>query len=257
VLEVPRELVLEPSQRGPLRVYPIESARELGVDAFVTSRAGGVSEAPYDSLNLGNHVGDRDEHVATNRRRVARALGVGPGRLVFVRQVHGAGVLEVTGPVEHAEADALVSSSFDLALGVLVADCVPVLLVDARSSRFGVAHAGWRGLRAGVLTNALEHFERVDTLHAFIGPSISVRQYQVGPEVADLFRDVDGAVLADRGDRSRLDLGRVVVAQLGAAGLGEERISETHQSTDGGGVFFSDRAARPCGRFALVAKRAS
>lgn len=254
---MPRELVLESSQRGPLRVYPIEPARQWGVDAFLTSRAGGVSEAPYDSLNLGDHVGDRDEHVATNRRRVARALGVDSGHLIFVRQVHGAGVLEITEPVESAEADALVSSSFDLALGVLVADCVPVLLVDARSSRFGVAHAGWRGLHAGVLASALSHFERVDTVHAFIGPRISARQYQVGPEVADFFRNVDGAVLADRGDRFRLDLGRVAVAQLGAAGLDEERINVTQQSTDGGAVFFSDRAARPCGRFALVAKRAS
>ena len=254
---MPRELVLEPTQRGPLRIYPIEPARALGVDAFVTGRAGGVSEAPYDSLNLGEHVGDRAEHVATNRRRVARALAVDPHRLVFVRQVHGAGVLEVSEPVEDAEADALISSSFDLALGVLVADCVPILLVDARSSRFGVVHAGWRGLHAGVIARAIEHFERVDTLHAFIGPSISVRQYQVGPEVAELFADVADAVLADHGDRSRLDLRRVVIAQLGAGGLELERISATHQNTDGGAVFFSDRAARPCGRFALVAKRAS
>ena len=249
--------MLEAGLRGSLRVYPIEAARPLGVDAFVTGRAGGVSEAPYDSLNLGDHVGDRLEHVETNRRRVARALGVDPAHLVFVHQVHGARVLEVTGPPGDAEGDAMVTSSFDLALGVLVADCVPILVVDARSTRFGVVHAGWRGLHAHVVANAVGHFDRVDTLHAFVGPGISVRAYQVGPEVAEHFSDVAGAVVPDQGDRSRLDLGRVVVAQLLAAGLDEDRVTVAQQHTDGGAVFFSDRAARPCGRFALVAKRAS
>ncbi len=234
----------------------IDSARALGVDAFVTTRSGGVSDAPYDSLNLGDHVGDDPARVRENRRRVADAAGVGEHDLIIVPQVHGREVVELTGPGDGAiaPADALVTSSRHLALAILVADCVPVLLMDPLRERIAVVHAGWRGLVAGVLEAALARFERVEDVHVVVGPAISGDRYQVGPDVATHFRDVPGALRADHGDRSLLDLTRVVEWRVRGAGVADERLTTSDERTDDRATFFSDRAARPCGRFALVAR---
>ena len=251
---MPVEVTLSPEVRGPLTVYPIELALTFGVDAFVTDRLNGVSVAPYDSLNLGDHVGDNPDHVRENRRRVAHVLGA--DRLVIVRQVHGAHVLNAVDATPESEADALLSDSGDDALAILVADCVPILLFESDSTRVCLVHAGWRGLRAGVIAKALEHLHPA-SVHAFLGPSISPARYQVGPEVAIHFKDVPNALTPDEGDRSRLDLRLVAASQLRAAGVDDEHISIASQATDGGAVFFSDREQRPCGRFGLVAKRVS
>ncbi len=244
---------LSPEVRGALTVHRIDGATRLGVDAFVTDRFGGVSEGPYESLNLGDHVGDDHGHVRENRRRVAQAAGV--EQLVIIRQVHGADVLDAANPGVECEGDGLFSSSSDLALAILVADCVPVLLVDEASRDFAVVPAGWRGLHTGVLARAVARFAEPATLHAFLGPAISGEHYQVGPEVAKNFDDVPEAVLPDVRDRSLLDLRRVGAHQLRRLGLDDTQVLTSDQSTDGGGLFFSDRAARPCGRFALVARR--
>jgi YfiH family protein len=238
-------------------VHPVESVRDFGVDAFVTDRFNGVSEGPFDSLNLGDHVGDDADAVKENRRRVAEAIGVSASRLITVRQVHGSIVLDARVVDESSEADAIVSDEPDVALAILVADCLPLLLVDDSSARFALVHAGWRGLAAGTIARALARFEDARRVHAFIGPSISLEGYQVGPEVATQFADVPRAVLADGGDRSRLDLRQVATTQLVDAGVPDQQIVRSRDVTDGGEVFFSDRAQRPCGRFALVARRAS
>jgi YfiH family protein len=251
---VPVEVALTPEVRGPLTVYPVESVRAFGVDAFVTDRFHGASDAPYDSLNLGDHVGDDLVHVRENRHVVARAIGA--ERLVIVRQVHGARILDARDVTPESEADALLSDGSDLALAILVADCVPLLLVESTSSRFCLVHAGWRGLHAGVITKALEHLYAPD-VHAFLGPSISPARYQVGPDVAIHFDDVPNALTPDGADRSRLDLRLVATTQLRGAGVTDEHITLSAQVTDGGDVFFSDRAHRPCGRFGLVAKQVS
>ncbi len=250
---MPVEVTLSPEVRGPLTVYPIVGVRAFGVDAFVTDRFNGASSEPYDSLNLGNHVGDDLERVNENRRLVAHAIGA--DRLVVARQVHGANVIDAMSATPESEADALASGDSDIALAVLVADCVPILLVESSSSRFCLVHAGWRGLHAGVIARTLETFSEPSRVHAFLGPSISPERYQVGPEVAEHFLDVPGALRPDVDDRSRLDLRRVAVSQLGASGVDGERVAMSTQVTDGGDVFFSDRAQRPCGRFGLVAKR--
>jgi len=254
---VPSDVALRAETRGPLTVHLVECVRDLGVDAFVTDRFGGVSASPYDTLNLGDHVGDSLENVRENRRRVADAAGVDAARLVTVRQVHGADVLDASSVTSASEADALVSDGDGVALAILVADCVPLLLVDASTTRFALVHAGWRGLHHGVLARTLRHFNDAATVHVFLGPSISREGYQVGPDVAEHFRDVPGALVADHDDRSRLDLRRVAIHQLTHAGVRDEHVVRSQQVTDGGEVFFSDRATRPCGRFALVAKRAS
>jgi hypothetical protein len=173
---------------------------------------------------------------------------------VTVQQVHGATVLDAAS-LTGGEGDALVTVSKDLALAILVADCVPLALVDASTGRVALVHAGWRGLHVGIVARALEGFDAPST-HAFVGPSISKEGYQVGPEVARYFSDVDGALTPDGGDRSRLDLRLVTVRQLVDAGVGDDHITCSRDVTDGGEIFFSDRAQRPCGRFAIVARRA-
>lgn len=252
---MPTELTLIPEVRGPLSVYPIASARDHGIDAFVTDRFGGVSFGSYNSLNLGGHVGDTPDHVIENRRRVADAIGVDIDELVIVRQVHGHDDVSADDARPDTCADAMHTDQSHLALAILVADCLPVLLYDEVSPRLAVVHAGWRGLDARVLAHAIEGFADPARVHAFIGPSISPEAYQVGPEVAERFDTVPGALRPDDDARWRLDLRRVAEHQLLGLGVGEHRITACTQTTDGGETFFSDRAQRPCGRFALVARR--
>jgi len=249
-------VTLAPEVRSHLSVYPFVGARSLGVDAFVTDRFGGVSEGPYESLNLGAHVFDDDEAVTENRRRVARAAGVELERLVIVRQVHGVQSVDARHASATTSADIIVTDDDDVAVAVLVADCVPVLLIDEATRRVVVAHAGWRGLRDGVVASAVRLLADPARVHAFVGPCISFEGYQVGPEVAAAFAHVPGALHADEGDRSRLDLRRVALHELSSIGVPEDHLEVCAQSTDGGETFFSDRTTRPCGRFALVAKRA-
>jgi YfiH family protein len=155
------------------------------------------------------------------------------------------------------KADGLFSARSDLALAIMVADCVPILLVDPDSADFAIVHAGWRGLKGEVLSNALERFTEPSSVRALLGPSISARRYQVGPEVAEYFRDLPGAVHADQGDRSLLDLRTVAALLLVGLGLRDEHVSVCEESTDETTTFYSARAQQPCGRFALVARRSS
>jgi hypothetical protein len=249
------DVTLAPQARGALSVYPIEFARHFGVHAFLTDRFGGVSASPYDSLNLGSHVGDDPSHVSENRRRVAEAMGVTAEQLVIIQQTHGTSVVVANEATSESSGDVIIDYGDEYAMAILVADCVPVLLVDEDSPRLSVVHAGWKGLKSGVLRSAMSNFEHPGAVHVFLGPSISAEAYQVGPEVAQEFADVPGALYSDVGDRSRLDLRHVAVAQLMALGVGDDHIRLSRQTTDGGETFYSDRAQRPCGRFALVARR--
>lgn len=252
---MPIEVTLSAKPRAQLNVYPIEFARHFGVQAFLTDRTGGVSAAPYDSLNLGDHVNDDPANVQENRRRVAEAIGVDASRLVILNQVHGRDVVVANQATADSTGDVLIDFGDEFAVAVLVADCLPILLVDEDSPTLAVVHAGWKGLQNNVLESALENFDHHDAVHAFLGPCISGAAYQVGPEVAEPFTSVAGAVTADTGDRSLLDLRAVAVAQLLALNVTDAHITIAQQSTDGGATFFSDRAQRPCGRFGLVARR--
>ncbi len=252
---MPSELTLTPQLHGPLSVYPVEFARHFGVSAFVTDRFGGVSVGPYEALNLGDHVDDDPAHVQENRRLVAQAINVDPTRLVIVHQTHGTDVVAANEATPDSAGDVIVDFGDEFAIAVLVADCVPLLLVDEISPALAVVHAGWRGLQSGVIVNALRNFEHPGSVHVFIGPCISAEAYQVGPDVANYFTTVPGALTPDGPDHSRLDLRQVAIAQLLDHGVTDDHIVVSTQSTDGGETFFSDRAARPCGRFGLVAKR--
>lgn len=157
------------------------------VRALVTTRAGGISQAPWSSLNLGDHVGDDPEAVAENRRRLAAHL---PGEPVWLRQVHGTRCIDASAALADGitEADAAWSRERGVVCTVMTADCLPVLFCDESGQVVAAAHAGWRGLAAGVLEATL-HTMAVppEAVCAWIGPAIGPTAFEVGGEVREVF----------------------------------------------------------------------
>ncbi|MFQ6349357.1 peptidoglycan editing factor PgeF [Pseudomonas sp. R11F] len=154
------------------------------VKACVTTRAGGVSLAPFDSFNLGDHVEDSLDAVLENRRRLSETFKIQPA---WLRQVHGVSVVEAD-PGRVAEADGSWTSTPGIACTSMTADCLPALFCNRAGTRVAAAHAGWRGLAAGVLEAA---FESLDTEPAdvlvWLGPAIGPQAFEVGPEVREAF----------------------------------------------------------------------
>jgi len=210
-----------------------------GVGALMSTRAGGVSRGPWATLNLGDAVGDDAAAVAENRRRFAQTLGVRP---VYLRQVHGARVVEV-GPDcadgDPPEADAAVTDRPGVACVVQVADCLPVLLAAPQGRAVGAAHAGWRGLAAGVVECALARVCALGRcapgeVAVWLGPCIGPRRFEVGAEVLRAF-GVDPAAAAahpcfvtrsgpahdDGGPRWLADLAGLARLRLATAGVGQ------------------------------------
>lgn len=157
------------------------------------TRRGGASSGVFSGLNCGTGSTDQTDIVAINRARVADAMQVPVAHLVTVHQTHSADVQTVDGPIEgpRPKADALVTATPGVALAILTADCQPVLFADPEAGVIGAAHAGWRGALDGVLEATVEAMEtlgaRRDDITAVVGPTISQRAYEVGPEFLDLF----------------------------------------------------------------------
>ncbi len=194
----------------------------------VTDRRGGRSRAPYDSFNLGDHVGDDPGDVAANRSRVARELGVGEDRLVWMEQVHGPVVAVVDGPQDGpvAGTDALVTATPGLVLCVLAADCVPVLLTDPVAGVVAAVHAGREGLRRGVLPAALSAMAslgaRARHVTALLGPAVCGADYEV-PEAmqTEVAAGAPAAAVPTRRGTPGLDLRAGLAEILGRAGVTE------------------------------------
>lgn len=193
------------------------------------TRKGGASSGIFDGLNCGLGSSDQAEIVKINRARVAEAMDVPREALITVHQVHSADVVTVEGPLEDApRADAMVTDRPGLALGILTADCQPVLFADAEAGVVGGAHAGWRGALDGVLDATLDAMEALGAqrgrIHAVIGPSISQRAYEVGPEFIEDFLADDPEntrfFASGRGDRYQFDLPAYGVHRLRRAGVG-------------------------------------
>ena len=194
----------------------------------VTDRRGGRSAPPYDSFNLGDHVGDDPAAVAANRGRVARELGVPPERLVWMSQVHGSRVAVVDGPQDGplSETDALVTSTPGLVLCVLAADCVPVLLTDPVAGVVAAVHAGREGVRRGVVPATLSAMAslgaRARHVTALLGPAVCGGCYEVPPHMqAELARVVPAAAVRTRAGTSGLDLRAGLAELLTRAGIPE------------------------------------
>jgi polyphenol oxidase len=187
-----------------------------GVRHGFGTRQGGVSTGPYASLNCGPASGDDASLVATNRARVASAFGIAADSLFTLRQVHGPGVVEVDrmGPGPGQEGDAMVCERAGVMIGILTADCVPVLFADPERRVVGAAHAGWRGAAAGVIEATVAAMQargaRRESIHAAIGPAIRRESYEIGDEVR---RAIAGSVgfetdrlFQSRGERYLFDL---------------------------------------------------
>lgn len=230
-----------------------------GIRAFFTTRHGGWSQAPWESLNLGLGVGDDAVTVQANRSLVAEVAG---GEVVFATQVHGSDVAEVGAAVAVTpppEVDALVTTAQGVPLGVYVADCVPLLLADPRAGVVAVAHAGRPGVEQGVVEAALEAMlaagARRSDVRAVVGPAVCGACYEVP---VDLQARVTARVPAARSQTSwgtpALDLPRAVAAQLEKAGV--RRVEALHRCTRTDDAFFSHRRSSatglPAGRFAGV-----
>jgi YfiH family protein len=156
-----------------------------GVKAFVTTRAGGVSIGPYAGLNLGLRTDDNPRAVEANRQRLRAEL---PGEPKWLRQVHGADVVDADALAGVPEADAAYARDPNTVCAVLVADCIPVLLADRAGSAVAVAHAGWRGLARGVLERVIERMARPPgELLAWLGPGIGPAAFEVGADVREAF----------------------------------------------------------------------
>ncbi|ROL71735.1 peptidoglycan editing factor PgeF [Pseudomonas vranovensis] len=157
------------------------------VRACVTTRSGGVSLPPYESFNLGDHVGDAPAAVAENRRRLTAEFGIQPA---WLKQVHGVVVADAD-PGVIAEADASYSDTPGIACTVMTADCLPVLFCDRAGTRVAAAHAGWRGLANGVLEATLERLALPpEEVLVWLGPAIGPQAFEVGLEVRDAFTTV-------------------------------------------------------------------
>ncbi len=207
-------------------------ADPIGVPHGFFTRRGGVSTGPFASLNCSLSSADDREAVLENRARVARALGAEPSRLLGLTQVHGHAVATATEPwIAGAgpRADAMVTDRPGLALGIVTADCAPVLFADTTAGVIGAAHAGWRGAVSGAIEATIDAMlalgARADRIAAAVGPCIGQNSYEVGADLRDavLARAAADAVFfvpGKRADRWQFDLPSYCAARLRAAGVG-------------------------------------
>lgn len=227
------------------------------VRRVTTTRAGGVSAPPYDSFNLGDHVGDDPAAVAANRSRLSAAIGLPDDHVVWMNQVHGDHVEVVDGPRERSfdATDALVTAVPGVALAVVTADCVPVLMADARAGVVAAAHAGRVGAANGVVLRTVEAMlalgARPADISVLLGPSVSGPNYEVPEEMAAA---VEARLPGSRTTTPRgtpaLDLRAGIVRQLAEAGV--TAIDVDPRCTVADPALFSHRRDNPTGRLASL-----
>jgi polyphenol oxidase len=222
-----------------------------------TTRAGGISAPPFDTFNLGDHVGDDPAAVAANRARLAAAIGLAPDRVVWMNQVHGDRVEVVNEPRDtaFADTDALVTGTPRLALAVVTADCVPVLMADARAGVAAAVHAGRVGAQRGVVARAVETMlglgAQAGDISALLGPAVSGRNYEVPAAMAD---EVEAALPGSRTTTSAgtpgLDLRAGIACQL--RNLGVTSVDVDPRCTVADRSLYSHRRNAPTGRLASL-----
>ncbi|WP_417763841.1 peptidoglycan editing factor PgeF [Shewanella sp.] len=166
-------------------MIPADWCIPQGVNIAFTDRHGGISKAPYDSLNLGDHVGDSPFAVQQNRQLLAQQLAL-PAEPQWLTQVHGIDVVDVDVDTRR-HADGSFTQQAKQVLAIMTADCLPVLLCDASGKQLAALHAGWRGLCHGVLEAGVAKFTAGSELYAYLGPAIGPNAFEVGAEVRDAF----------------------------------------------------------------------
>lgn len=220
--------------------------------ALITTRDGGVSSGKFTSLNLGMRVGDDPRRVARNRAILRACL---PAEPAWLRQAHGTAVVDAARATPDAEADGAVTCGRGTVCAVMTADCLPVLFSDRAGKCIGIAHAGWRGLAAGILESVIRTMDAPPhDLIAYIGPGIGARRYEVGEDVRKAFVDRDPAAarsFAPRQDGKYLaDLCDLARQRLAAAGVAEVYGGEFCTASEE--RFFSFRRDRTTGRMASL-----
>lgn len=235
---------------------PSGPAAAFRVRRVTTTRAGGVSKPPFATFNLGDHVGDDPDAVAANRHRLATATGLGDDRIVWMNQVHGTHVEVVdSGDRTIDDTDGLVTTTPMLALAVVTADCVPVLMADARAGVVGAVHAGRVGAARGVVPRALETMvavgAHVGDVSVLLGPAVSGVNYEVPAEMAaEVERSLPGSRTTTRRGTPGLDLRAGIAAQL--RNLGVTAIDLDPRCTAADRNLFSHRRDAPTGRLASL-----
>lgn len=220
---------------SPVQSRLIDRAAGGAVRHGYFTRRGGVSEGIYAGLNVGLGSADEKERVVENRARVSRWFDAAPDRLATVHQIHSPDVFTADGSYagERPQADALVTATPGLVLGVLTADCGPVLFADPQARVVGAAHAGWKGALTGILENAIAAMEalgaRRKNIVACLGPSISRRHYEVGPEFVERFTGTNPAYAdffspSERQHHAMFDLPGLTLRRLVEAGIEAENL---------------------------------
>ncbi len=216
------------------------------------TRKGGTSNGIYSGLNCGPGSADKTENIVQNRMLVAEAMGVSESMLATVHQIHSPDVLTVEGPIAtpRPQCDAMVTRMPGTALGILTADCQPVLFADPKNGVVGAAHAGWKGALAGVLQSTVDAMIDIgaerENITAVVGPCISQKAYEVGPEFPNMFKDAAPAhnlfFIEEQGDRLLFDLPGFGLYCLNEAGVGTAEWTGHCTFTDSD-RFFSYRRA--------------
>jgi polyphenol oxidase len=242
--------MLEIAKPEPIRAPALDELGSAGIRHGYFTRVGGVSEGIYQSLNIGTGSRDDPDKVRENRRRVARWIGVAPDLLLTAYQIHSPDVLIVRGAFdgERPRADALVTDTPGVALGISTADCGPVLFADADARVIGAAHAGWKGALTGVLENTVAAMERLGALRehiiAVLGPSIGPDNYEVGPEFVERFVADDPSNAAyfsssPTPGHGMFDLNQFTVDRVARAGVRAEKLDRCTYAEEA--LFFSYR----------------
>jgi YfiH family protein len=219
----------------PLQSPLLAASGENRVRHGFFTRQGGVSEGLYQGLNVGLGSHDEPEKVQENRRRVTQWFGLSADRLATVHQVHSPDVVVVDDNYDgnRPQADAMVTATPGFVLGVLSADCGPILFADAKAGVVGAAHAGWKGALFGVLENTIEAMVKLgasrERIAASLGPSISQDNYEVGPEYVARFTDIDPAyadyfAATERQGHALFDLKQFTIDRLTKAGVKAENL---------------------------------
>lgn len=193
------------------------------IKAITTTRNGGQSIAPYDSLNLGDHVGDDPVLVASNRRILIKNAYL-PTEPLWLEQTHSINAIDANQWQPEVEADAIMSNSANIVCAVMTADCLPVLITDRAGSQVAAVHAGWRGLQAGIIENTLAKFKAPSSeIIVWLGPAIGPQAFEVGPEVKAAFLAVDplaeSAFVSTYADRYLADIYQLARQRLTAQGI--------------------------------------
>ena len=229
---------MQPQHAGALRYYQFESLNPARVTHAVFARHGGVSPAPYGSLNLSVSTGDARDNVRANRLRAFQALGRAPESVADLWQVHSARVVVAdtpNAPADHkGQADTLITDRPDVTLLLRFADCVPILLADPVTGNVAAVHAGWRGVEARILQASVTSVTGDGSrLVAAIGPCIGACCFEVGEDVAERIAavSVPAVVVGRAAPKAYVDLRAAVRAQLRDLGLADEAIEDVGACT--------------------------